>query len=251
MRTLKRRIAEQLDPELHENLSLSATNRVILAAIIASVILGVIQTEDTFMLLHRRSVRLIEWVLLVTFGTEYVLRVWSSTENPRIRDPLHYALKPVSLIDLLALVLLATTMLGAESLLLRVARLGRLVLLARLGRYSVALRTVVDALAARRFELLVSASFALALLLVSSLILYVVESEAQPEAFGSIPRAMWWSIATLTTVGYGDVVPVTVVGKLFAAFSAIAGIGLVALPAGILASAFSDAIQKLNGAGID
>ena len=244
MRTLKRKIAEQLDPELHDGSSLSVTNRVILAAIIGSVVLGVLQTEDTFMVLHRHSVRLIEWALLVAFGTEYALRIWSSTENPRIQSPLEYALKPVSVIDLLALILLATTVFGAESLLLRVARLGRLILLARLGRYSVALRSVVDALAARRFELLVSASIALALLLVSSLILYAVEGEAQPEAFGSIPRAMWWSIATLTTVGYGDVVPVTVTGKLFAAFSAIAGIGLVALPAGILASAFSDAIQK-------
>jgi voltage-gated potassium channel len=78
----------------------------------------------------------------------------------------------------------------------------------------------------------------------SSSLLYLVEAEAQPDAFGSLPRALWWSIATLTTVGYGDVTPITVLGKLFAGVTAIAGIGLIAMPTGVLAAAFSDALQR-------
>jgi voltage-gated potassium channel len=83
-----------------------------------------------------------------------------------------------------------------------------------------------------------------ALLLISASALYVLEGGAQPDAFGSIPRAMWWSVATLTTVGYGDVVPVTALGRVFATLTAITGVGLIAMPAGILASAFSDAMQR-------
>lgn len=86
--------------------------------------------------------------------------------------------------------------------------------------------------------------FTLGILLVSAVILFVVEKDQQPEAFGSIPRAMWWAVATLTTVGYGDVYPVTPIGKLFAALSALSSLGLIALPAGILAGAFGEAFRK-------
>ncbi len=82
------------------------------------------------------------------------------------------------------------------------------------------------------------------LLLISSTLLYLIEGEGQPDDFGSIPRAMWWSIATLTTVGYGDAFPVTPLGKILAGFTALTGIGLIAMPTGILASAFSDALQR-------
>lgn len=86
--------------------------------------------------------------------------------------------------------------------------------------------------------------FTLGILLVSAVILFVVEKDQQPEAFGSIPRAMWWAVATLTTVGYGDVYPVTPIGKVFAALSALSSLGLIALPAGILAGAFGEAFRK-------
>lgn len=88
-----------------------------------------------------------------------------------------------------------------------------------------------------------SLGLATLLLLVSSTMLYLIEGAHQPETFGSIPRTMWWSIATLTTVGYGDVYPVTPLGKIFAGMTAVTGIGLIAMPTGILAAAFSDAIQ--------
>jgi voltage-gated potassium channel len=82
------------------------------------------------------------------------------------------------------------------------------------------------------------------LLLVSSTVLYVVEGGTQPEAFGSIPRTMWWAIVTLTTVGYGDAYPITVIGRICAGMTAVAGIGVIAMPTGILASAFSDTLQR-------
>ena len=81
-------------------------------------------------------------------------------------------------------------------------------------------------------------------LLVASTLMYWAEAGAQPDKFGSIPRAMWWCIVTLTTVGYGDVYPVTLLGKSLAGLVAIAGIGLIAMPTGILAAAFSDVVQR-------
>lgn len=132
--------------------------------------------------------------------------------------------------------------------LLRLLRLLRLVRLAKLGRYSLAIGAIGDALRDRRYELGASVAIAIVLLLVTSSLLYVVEGEVQPETFGSIPRAMWWSIATLTTVGYGDVVPITALGRTLAGATALLGIGLVALPTGILAAAFSDALARRRAA---
>jgi voltage-gated potassium channel len=117
-------------------------------------------------------------------------------------------------------------------------------MLAKLGKLSSAIQHLMQALADRRYELLVTVFLAGFLLLFGASALYWVEGTVQPDKFGSIPRALWWSIITLITVGYGDVSPITPLGKIFASIIAIAGIGLVAMPAGIMAAAFSDAMQK-------
>jgi len=103
---------------------------------------------------------------------------------------------------------------------------------------------VKEAVGSRRYELLASAAIALLLMFVSATAMYMVEGETQPENFGSIPRAIWWSMATLTTIGYGDTYPITVIGKIFAGITALASLALVAMPAGILAAAFSEAFQR-------
>jgi voltage-gated potassium channel len=102
----------------------------------------------------------------------------------------------------------------------------------------------MEAVAKRRYELGISLIIAAVLMLLSASALYVIEGAGQPEAFGSITRSMWWAVATLTTVGYGDIVPLTALGKAFAAFTALTGIGLIAMPAGILAAAFSEVVQN-------
>jgi len=128
--------------------------------------------------------------------------------------------------------------------LLRLLRLVRLLRLAKLGQFSRAFDDIMEAVARRRYELGISLIIAAVLMLLSASALYVIEGAGQPEAFGSIPRSMWWAVATLTTVGYGDIVPSTALGKAFAAFTALTGIGLIALPAGILAAAFSEVVQN-------
>lgn len=244
--SIRKRVARALDPDLRTGDGLSLVNRIIVALILASVILAVLQTEPTLDTFFRSDLRYVEWVIFGVFGVEYAMRIWCAPENPTVRGRFAFAFRPTSIIDLLGLIFFATSLLGFESILFRLARLGRLVMLAKLGRFSVALNTIWGVLKDRRFELAVSAAIAFILLLATSAALYIVEGGIQPVSFGSIPRAMWWSIATLTTVGYGDAVPITIAGRLFAGISAIAGIGLVALPAGILAAAFSDALQRLR-----
>ena len=126
----------------------------------------------------------------------------------------------------------------------RLLQLLRLLRLARIGRYSRAMNLVVEAIRSRGTELILSFAFALTLMLGAATLLYIVEGPTQPAAFGSIPRAMWWAVETLTTVGYGDAVPVTPLGRILAAVTALCGIGFIALPTGILASAFSDALRR-------
>jgi len=98
----------------------------------------------------------------------------------------------------------------------------------------------------RRYDLFVTGALAMVLLLGGATALHWAEGSVQPDAFGSIPRSMWWSIITLTTVGYGDVSPITPLGKVLAAMVALGGIGLVAMPTGIIAAAFSDAMQRVR-----
>jgi voltage-gated potassium channel len=103
---------------------------------------------------------------------------------------------------------------------------------------------VSEAIHSRRYELLLTLVAALFVMLISATLLYLVEGPLQPDKFGSIPRALWWSVVTLTTIGYGDVYPESPLGRVLAACTAVTGVGLIAAPAGILAGAFNDAIQR-------
>ena len=185
-----------------------------------------------------------ERFVLGAFALEYLLRLWTCVEDPRYARPfagrLRHALEPLALVDLLAI--LPAFFFGASNtLLLRVVRL--LSRLLKLARYSMSLRRLVPALRASAPEIgFTLAAGAVALLIASSL-MYWAEGDVQPEVFSSIPAAAWWAIATLTTVGYGDVAPVTGGGRLIAGLVAVVGVAVVALPAGILAAAFNEAAR--------
>jgi voltage-gated potassium channel len=227
---------------------LSPLNKAIAAIILLAVVVAIVQSEPTLQRGYGDLFRWSEIVFALIFSAEYLARVWTVVENPTYgggwRGRLRYMLSLPALIDLLVLVSLFITLIGSQGSMLRLLRLARLVVLAKLGRYSTALVAIMGAVRSRRYELAMSLAIACMLLLISSTLLFMVEGAGQPDAFGSIPRAMWWSVATLTTVGYGDAVPLTVVGKMLAGLTAITGIGLIAMPTGILASAFSDALQK-------
>lgn len=237
-----------LDPSAWKGSGLSPINRFLTAAIVLSVIIAILDSEP---LIHARwgfSMAVIEKFLGVVFIVEYVVRAWVCVEAHAYRDGwrgrLRYLRSPTAVIDLLAMSPMLLTFIGNEAYIFRLFRMLRILRLARLGRFSSSLRLLTEAVSSRRYELGMSVMLTGFLLLVSSTVLYVVEGGTQPEAFGSIPRTMWWAIVTLTTVGYGDAYPVTVIGRICAGLTAVAGIGVIAMPTGILASAFSDTLQR-------
>jgi voltage-gated potassium channel len=246
--SLRRWFWVNLHPAAWRKKGLSPLNKLIVLVICLAVATAVLESEPTVYAGHEQLFLAAELVFGSVFLVEYLIRIWISAENPLYsggwRGYVRYVLSLPAIIDLLAMSTLFLTFFGNETSILRLFRLVRILSLAKLGRYSSAIRGIVHAVKSRRYELLMSVMIAGLLLLVSSTLLYMLEGDIQPNSFGSIPRAMWWSIATLTTVGYGDAVPVTILGKMLAGLTAITGIGLIAMPTGILAAAFSDAIQQ-------
>lgn len=240
---LRAAFARELDPALRDAPGLSITNSLICWLIGAALLMTVLRTEIALHATQPSYFLYLDVVLGGLLSIEYLLRAWASIENPAYPNRLAYLVTPAALLDLLAVLVTLLSPLGTEGFLLRLAMLLRILRIAKLGRFSLALSAIVEAVQRRAFELWLSLGVSAGLLLITSSLLYLVEGGAQPEAFGSIPRAMWWSVATLTTVGYGDVYPITPLGRFFAAITAIAGIGLIAMPTGILASAFSDVFQ--------
>jgi voltage-gated potassium channel len=242
--TLRRRLAKELDPKLKGTVGLSVTNKMIIVLILFTLFMAILATESSFYAEHIKMFKIMAWIFSGLLVLEYVLRLWVCVENPKYRSRWHYMFTLSALLDLMVVLVFLLTNLGVEGFLLRISSLLRLLRIARLGHYSLAINNVKFALIERKDELLLSLGIALIILLLSSTAMFFVEGAIQPEKFGSIPRAMWWSATTLTTVGYGDVYPITPLGKFIASITAIAGIGLIAMPAGILANSFSDAIQR-------
>ena len=246
MTSMRARVYMHLEPAAWPHKGLSPANRVLAGLILLAVFFAVVETEPVVVERRNTAIATIEAFFTLVFLVEYVLRVWVASEKPDYAGRfgrLRYMISVPALIDLVALLPGLFVFIGSEAFVVRLFRLLRILRLARLGRFSMAIHAITDAVKSRQYELLMSLTIAGILLLISSTLLFLIEGSAQPEQFGSIPRAMWWSVATLTTVGYGDVYPVTPLGRILAGLTAITGIGLIAMPTGILAAAFSDAIQ--------
>ncbi len=182
------------------------------------------------------------------FSLEYLGRVWSCVDlapfSQPIRGRLRFMMQPMSLIDMLAILPFYLAFFPFDLRVLRSLRLFRLFRLAKLSRYSTSLQLFGQVFKNNKEELIVTACVMLTLIVVTSSLMYWAEHEAQPDKFPDIPSTMWWAVVTLTTVGYGDIYPVTGLGKCFAGTIAIVGIGMFALPAGVLGSGFVAEIQK-------
>lgn len=243
----RQKLAHQLRPELRLNQGLSLTNQVLIVLILLGALIAILETEPTIRDVWGGVFFVFEMFLFALFSVEYMARIYCANEpdlqGNRI-SRLRYAISGWAILDLLVLISFVLTLGGSTLFIIRMFRILRILRIARLGRFSRAIDLVVEAASARKFEIIFTFSMALVLMVFGASLLYAIEAENQPELFGSIPRALWWSVATLTTVGYGDAVPMTVLGKIVAGATAVFGVGLVAMPAGILASAFSEAIQK-------
>lgn len=244
---LKKAVWRQVDP-LAQPGRLTFTNKLVILLILAAVGSAIIETEPTVAAGREAAFRDLELVFVAFFSVEYLLRLWIADLNPDFSSSRYPRLKFVTswpaIIDLLSILPTLFAFAGGATLALRFVRFFRILRLARLGRFSEAWQDLAAAIRSRSEELFLAFSLAAMTLLVASTLLYWAEGDAQPDRFGSIPRSLWWGVVTLTTVGYGDVYPITPLGKFFSALVSIAAIGLIALPTGIMAAAMSDAIQR-------
>jgi voltage-gated potassium channel len=223
--------------------------RVISYIILLSVLTLVLETEPTLSQPFQQYFSQAEIIFLTIFSCEYIVRLSLAGVRPEyqgLKGRLKYMISPFALIDLVAILPSLLAGLLPDLMLIRLVRLVRMMRIAKLIKSNRALTAFFIACRTSGSQLAASLMATLLMLFVGAVLLYVAESEAQPEAFGSIPRAMWWSMATLTTVGYGDTYPVTVLGKLLASMVAILGISVVALPAGIIAANFSKQLENMK-----
>lgn len=243
---------EILEPSWEQGKLSSAVDIFLILLILANVAVILLETVAPYDTQFYSVFRYFELFSVSIFTIEYILRLWTCTVNPQYASPfsgrLRYAVTPFALIDLFAILpAFIPFIIPVDLRFLRILRLIRLVRVFKLARYSDEMALFFRVLNRKKDLLFILVSFVAVLVVISSCFLYYAEHDVQPEKFASIPDTMWWSIATLTTVGYGDVYPVTPVGKFFAALTAIFGIGLFALPAGILASGFVEELQRARG----
>lgn len=242
METFKYQTYRLLNPQDHHNRISNAVNLCIISLILINVVAASLETVPSLRSLYAPSFFLLEIFSVLIFTLEYVLRLWSVSENKKSPSKVKFFLSFNSVIDLLSIAPFYIGILFNVDLRVLVAlRLLRLLKLVRYFEPLAILGTVMKA----EFRSFMSALFVLVILIfVAATGIYFFERDVQPDGFGSIPQSMWWAIVTLTTLGYGDVVPATIAGRIFAALITIFSIGAVALPAGMLASRFSEELRK-------
>jgi voltage-gated potassium channel len=220
-----------------------------------SIAVAILATEPAVEQRHALGLERLDRLVGCLFVLEYGLRAWVAPLNPAYgsgwRGLLRYLRTPLALLDLAALLPLVIGALGAELYILRLVRLVRIARVGRSRRFKHSLRHFHYAIQSRWQELQISVVYTAMFVLLAAVGMYLAEGARQPQLFGSIPRALWWSVMTVTTVGYGDVVPVTAAGRLIAAFTALVGIGAIAIPTGILASGFSDSVARERDGGAE
>ena len=227
----------------------SAIDHALVVLIVCNVLAVVLESVPGIHAMFAVEFRVFDAISIAIFTFEYLVRLWVSIEMPVVRQAgpvmgrLVYATRPSMLIDFIAIApsYLSFLMPGVDTRVLRVFRLLRFL---KLVRFSPAMTTLSRALYEERRALLGALVLMVGTAVFSGAIMHAIEGHAQPEKFGTIPDAMWWALATLTTIGYGDAVPVTPLGKMFGSLVMVFGLGLFAVPIGIIATAFVNEIHR-------
>lgn len=220
----------------------------LIGLIVVTLAATVMESVPRLTIRYGKAFEVIEYIALVAFSIEYAARLWTAIEHPRWRrsgvlsSSLRFAASPAGLIDLVAVLpFWLSFFVAADFKTLLVLRLIRFF---KLTRYSPAMRSLLDALYEERRTLAGCFVILLGATMMAAALMHVAEGAVQPERFGTIPDAMWWAIVTLGTVGYGDAVPVTTAGRLVAGLTIFVGLLMVALPVGIIATAFANEIHR-------
>ncbi|MFT6659963.1 cyclic nucleotide-gated ion channel [Maritalea sp.] len=250
LQKLRRRWFEILEPAAGGDRASLISDVVLIALIILNALAFVLGTVDEIALEYQAGLDFVLYVSVVVFSAEYVTRVWVCVEHPLRRDGhpvwsrLRYIVTPMALIDLIAI--LPFYVGPGSGVDLRILRVLSMLRFLRIARYSSAFQLFGRVLSREGRSLMGVLLILTALLLIAASGMYAIEGHVQPEEFGDIPSAMWWAMATLTTIGYGDVIPATALGKWFAGLIMIFGVGIFALPIGILSNGFAMEVNRRN-----
>lgn len=246
---IRKRIFEIIEPaDNHDKVSKVFDNS-ILIIIVISIISIIIESFDNIAENYTSYLYFIEVISIVIFSIEYLLRIFTSdilyNEKNKLKAVFNYITSPMAIVDLFAIIPFYLPMfISIDLRVLRILRLTRIFRIFKINRYTKSLKLISKVLKNKKEELVITLFVTLLMLILSSSIMYVLESDDQPENFPNIIASFWWAVATLTTVGYGDVYPVTFLGKLISGIIALLGIGLVALPTGIISSGFIEELEK-------
>lgn len=222
----------------------------LLILILLNTLAIILESFNGLMIEFRNVFRWFEILSVAIFTVEYFVRLWTSDiaysqEKNKFSSLLKYMFSFMALVDLFAILPFYLPMVISIDLrFLRMFRLSRVFRILKINRYTKALSHISHVIKDKKDELSATIFILVFLVLVSATVMYYVESEVQPDAYPNIIASFWWAIATLTTVGYGDVYPITVIGKIFASIISVLGIGLVALPTGIISSGFIESLGK-------
>lgn len=262
--TLKQRIYNLIDDDNKAGLEINSfIGTAIMALIILSIVAVILESDANLSLSYHNIFLYFEIFAVVIFTIEYLLRMYTATleypDHKGFRAVWKYMTSTMAIIDFLAIlpfylelgILIYSTSVNGDPetgmldlRFIRVLRLMRLLRIFKLNRYNSSMQMIGNVIKEEKEKLFITIFITGILLVLSSAIIFTVEHDQQPEQFPNIYSSMWWAIATLTTVGYGDVYPVTALGKMLAGVIALLGIGLVALPTGILSGSFVAAIKK-------
>ena len=247
--TFKRKIALLFDDEKNNTKGDKIIEFFIAGLIILNTIAIVLESYHEINIQYSYFFNVLEVFSISVFTIEYVIRIWISDilypKLPAYKARLKYTTSFMGVIDLISILpFYAPYFIKIDLRVFRTLRLFRLLRLLKLKRYFKSLGIILNVIKKTRNEIAVTIFLVFILLVLASTLMYNIERIAQPDAFQNIGQAMWWAVATLTTVGYGDIYPITGLGKILGAFIALLGIGIVALPTGIISSAYIEEIKN-------
>lgn len=248
--TFRHRVWDLCEPDAEASRLERRLHGLILLLIVLNVLAVMLESVATLDAKYGRLFDYFEIFSVAVFTVEYLARLWSCTADPRYAHPLwgrlRFMFTPMALVDLAAILPSYLFFLHADLRVVRAFRLLRLARIGKIGRYSEASVVLLRVLRAKHEELIVTLSLVGVLGVIFASLAYFAEFNAQPDKFPDIPHALWWAFVTITTVGYGDVAPITPLGKVVGVCTAILGILMIALPTGVLGAAF---VEELNRRG--
>jgi voltage-gated potassium channel len=250
-RTYQEKFYQLLEAPANHNLARKLVVYFLFIMISANILVVFLETVQPVYQEYETILLIFTYVSIGIFTIEYFLRLWVCTLRPEYESPIQgrvrYAITPLAIFDLLAILpFYIPLLLPFDLRVLRIFRLTRVFTVLKLGRFSNAWETFAYVLRTKKEELIISGIIIFMVLTISSTAMYFIEHSVQPEKFSSIFDAMWWGVVTLSTVGYGDVYPITPLGKLVGAVVALSGIALFALPAGIIVAGLVECVHVRN-----